>query len=239
MSVEEKIVCRITHSKPIDLLITTKGFLSLCRMYDRQTESGDSKLSISEVRKGSIEIDIIAVAAVLLESVHPVILTIKRWRAIYEYILNSSKNIEPKDISQADYIDTMQYAKIANEEGTIVQIKAGTIVYNNTYHMYQDAKKNYASLKKNTTTPNFHSKELFVWKQINLEKLKIGNRGIISNIESVDKQVIFDDQDVKLQMTKGAGWEKKGYIVDVIVQRDAENKIRVYKIVALIDIVEY
>ena len=234
---KEHVTCIIEHKKPIDVIVFTKGLACLSKMYARRKDNAsNTQLLISEVRKGSICVDIIAeVTATLFNSIHPVMLTFQDLKGIYAYLLNPEKNKRPSNVSLPDFSDAKDIANISSNEGTTTTFKdsKNNIIIQNSYKDCTIINDNYDNLIRPDINPEFHSKQLFSWNQTNFDKDNTGNKGTIRAISHKVKQVIFDNQYIKEKMTSGINWQKIDYIVDVYAQENHEGIIKSYKIVKL------
>ena len=213
---EKKITLKIEHKKPIEIITFTRGLSSISNIYGRYAQEGvDTKILMSEVRKGSIVIEIIAVALVLYESVHPIITTLNTIGCIWKYLLDPQNETEPP-VKNEDYQDAMNVAKISNQKGNVTQLTVESVTINNDYRQYKIIDENYNNKIKPKLIDNFYPKQLFYWKQTNFEKLKAGNRGVIRDISEAQMRVCFEDERLKEKMTTGNNWQNNGYVVDVI-----------------------
>ena len=112
----------------------------------------------------------------------------------------------------------------------------GSIVYNNCIFTGKDVPKMKRTIKETVGDRNahFHTKKLFKWTQVNFDKGKTGNRGIIENIYEKPLRVVFSDDITKNQMTTSTDeidWQKKYYFVDVEVEYDGDVP-KFYKIIS-------
>lgn len=246
-----KLTIKISHKNPINLYDLTMGLNSLAKIYSRfNNNAKDAKLLVREIRKSSIEIDLITL---MCASPIPLISNTNNIVQFYKYIkmfistFTQDKN-EAVDATGEDYLPTpsIQDFKdfrdttlmLSNPEDSINfvarEISSNGIIYMNCSFNGIEAEKIKKNMDKiiNEKESFLKEKQLFYWVQTNFAKTNTGNKGVIENISKEPLRVIFNDNFIKNEMTVSNNeveWQKKYYIVDVEVQHAGE-KPKIYKI---------
>ena len=242
-AIKDKVISfRIEHKASVDVMDLTEGLTSFCRLYDSISEEGETRLKISGLKEGSIIIEILATAAVLIENIHPAFLVMKHLSVLLKHLLSyPNNNPEESVINEKNLGNFVKIANISSKEGTELNISVqgndNNIIIN--HESYQKINKNYNELSKIKGEASQEvDNVLFYWTQTNFDKLDTGNRGIIRNLDKTPKKVIFESTKLKKAMISGNNWQGKGYLVNVTILRDPQDNIKVYKIKTLRDTVD-
>ncbi len=239
---EEKIIFKIDTDSPLSVEDFSKALTALNNEYCN-FNNGGRELQISEVRKGSYEVEFIStILPVLFTSIehsNHLIDFISHIKLITNSLL---RNKIEKDTTKESIqnINSIVSPVIINN-GTLY-ITSGNqdlpIDNKSAKEIHNNAQRNLSQrdLKNEKTNKTIYKKELFYWQQTNFNKKNpnTGNKGIIEDISKKTIPVIFQDDSsiTKTQMTTskdGIDWQKIGYIVDVEVLRK-DGKIKAYKI---------
>ena len=246
-----KLTITIKHSEPVELLTLTAALTSLGRLYgDFSKENKDAKLLITEVRKSSIAIDLVAFASVqAMQMFGDAISPFNNIIQFCAYLKAAIGMCKKEKIVIDDTLPLINEQALrcveklldfAKNDTDSVRFDAcdmtGSIVYNNCIFTGKDVPKMKRTIKETVGDRNahFHTKKLFKWTQVNFDKGKTGNRGIIENIYEKPLRVVFSDDITKNQMTTSTDeidWQKKYYFVDVEVEYDGDVP-KFYKIIS-------
>ena len=239
---DNKIIFRIETDKPLPVEDFTKSLEAFNKEYI--AFSGIEELQISEIRKGSFEVEFISkiVAGLFSEltDVNSIFEFINHLKSIIASLKRDKEETTKRTKSIQNISDISR--PIINNYGTLNMICGGENFILNSQEA-QDINKiaqKVLSQKFKTTedseTNKICKKVLFHWWQVgfNEKKPNSGNKGIIENISKNPIRVIFQDDDsqTKEEMTtsqNGIDWQKVNYVVDVeVITKD--GKIAVYKI---------
>ncbi len=243
-----KITFKINTNEPLSVKDFSDSLMAFNNEYKIFTE-GRAELLISEVRKGSYEVDFFTVVLPSLFA------SVEVMNTVFDYanhikdlvILLSSGNVDESDDSQLSKQTVNNVGDILNpvinNYGTI------NIITNNEMVSItnEDAKtaiknkpkilKRLASSIPSIAQQSLYKKQLFYWHQTGFDKNKpnIGNKGRIVSIQFDAVSVIFEDDSstAKIEMTTsqdGVDWQERGYIVDVEVLRKGDKIVK-YKII--------
>jgi hypothetical protein len=244
----------IDSKEPIPLDVFSKSLSSFKKEFDSITQSS-SELYVKEIRKGSIEIDLLAIASVVAP-VLPLMANANIVGQFVEYVKTTAKWLSgaSKKPDQVSYtIDEIRafkdiFAPVALSKDTganirITQQGQEPIRFDKpqieTMTAFREGEIGLPeSVVSVEPTKDEHHKVLFFWYQACFDESKIntGNKGTIESIDPKPQRVLFadDDSETKKEMTTahpttGMDWQKVGYIVDVEVLRKA-GSIVAYKI---------
>ena len=252
-----KNVMTITYDtdEPISLEDFNKSLSALKKEYDSITLNS-SALLVKEIRKGSFEIDLLAVAYVTvpllttINNTNSIIQFLDYFKATSNWLIGRSK--KPDEIKYSideigKFKEIFQPISQSPDEKAILRISSSDSNDKIAYTKDDAIKisKNFtAELEINNEEEETiemdlsRKKVLFYWYQACFDdtKLNTGNKGTISQIDKHPKKVIFldDDSITKKEMTKNhselsVDWQKVGYIVDVEIMV-SDGKVKAYKI---------
>lgn len=240
---ENKIVFRIETEKPLPVEDFTKSLEAFNREY--KAFSSVAELQISEIRKGSFEVEFIqyiepASLFAGITNINGVFDFIKHLKNLFSS-LKKGENLEINSRDSAENILDIT-RPIINNYGTInmgsgnnnftINDKDAKLINEITKKLLEQPQKNI----ENQSQTTIREKVLFNWQQVsfNEQKPNVGNKGIIQEIDKRAIRVIFadDTSQTKEEMTtshNGIDWQEVNYIVDVEVMTK-DDKIMVYKI---------
>jgi hypothetical protein len=246
---DTKLVINIKHNEPVDLIDLSIGLHSLAKIFCR-FNNGDTtaKLLVKEIRKSSIEIDLITSAFL---STIPIFSGVNNIVQFCNYIKLLVMSIKGKDEQASmDFMHenvlpnpTLKDMQDFGNSLKIIQNPKDTIDFsakNITNSMVlvgchidgEESLRIQENLKilVSENNANIKEKQLFRWVQTNFDKTNVGNKGIIENIYKEPLRVTFVSDIVKNQMIGGKDWQNKFYVVDVEIQY-SEKKPKLYKII--------
>jgi hypothetical protein len=245
----------IDTKEPIPLDLFNKSLASFKKEFDSITQTS-SELYIKEIRKGSIEIDLLAVAGIAA-AILPLIDGVNSIAQFMEYVKRtagwlSGESQKPKEIKYTmnefkNFRDIFAPVIQAKDENANIQFISEGIepIHLDKVKIIKIIKHQEITLElqeqNNTvdTSTNVRKKVLFYWNQTGFDdkNLNTGNRGMIDSIDTKPHKVIFSDDDstTKKEMTRtnpdtGVEWQNVGYIVDVEVMKKG-SEIVAYKII--------
>jgi len=253
---DAKLTISIKNTEPINLIDLTEGLKSLAKLYsDFSKGDKEAGLFVKKVSDGSIIIDLIT------NCIRSVIPLISNMNNIVQFCQNIELFIkifkkDPKEKIQEFQTDKcfLRYPtkedagnfknvlKITKNLGDSVTIQARDIsnvcICTFTGEDSKEMQKNMITEEEvenhiQKKQDNYiYEKQLFRWVQTNFNNLEKGNRGKIERITKKPLKVIFENEDIKRQMTSSSDkteWQNKYYIVDVEVSYD-DGKPKLYKI---------
>ncbi len=219
-------------------------FNAMMRSFEDSIKSftNTNDIVVEDVRSGSIEF----VFAILenssqifnvFYSLTPWLENIKLWYNRFKVEKPEPHTVSPK---QADIIYGV--ANFNAESGSNIYINT----YNNTYNIdkQEDSKKvvqNIEEYRRNLSSNHLQDsyveqiqKEVFMWEQYRVHTKGSGDKGIISKISQNPVKVLFDDENIKRNMTHSDNrfdveWQELHFVVDAEVVYSGE-KIVSYKI---------
>jgi hypothetical protein len=210
---------------------------------------------VKEVRKGSIEIDLLAIATSIHNTLLPIMTDACAVGLFIEYVGKTKDWLTGKTKKPEDRKYTIEqirdfkniFSPIASSLNENVEIrmivKDKPVLHLPKKEVMQIIQYPDGNLELNDKIEEPYiethlSKALFYWYQACFDDSKnTGNKGIISSVDKRPKKVIFQDDTskAKYEMTTNhprfnTDWQKVGYIVDVeLLLRDTE--IVAYKII--------
>jgi hypothetical protein len=247
-----KLKINISNKEPIDLINLTIGLNSFAKLYS-DFNNGDSqaKLLVKEIRKGSIEIDLISLCVV---SAIPLISDVNNIVQFCHYIklligiTTEAKQEEVKQIIADNYLPSPKIKDFKNFKDTVnitggaedvfkmeaINTENGNVYIGSSFDGIQSVKikDSIDKIVKEKEANTEYNKQLFRWVQTNFDNSKQGNKGRIEKITKEPLRVTFDNDEIKNEMTTsndGVEWQNKYYIVNVeILTSDGSPKM--YKI---------
>ncbi len=246
-----KLTIKISHKDAIDLYDLTRGLNSLAKIYSRfNNNAKEAKLLVREIKKSSIEIDLITLMCAspipILSNVNNIIQFCKYIKFLIatfsehqkEEAGSSGEDYLPTP-SIHDYKDFREVTQIISNAQDSINFAAKEItnhgpIYMNGHFNGNEAREIKNNIEKilNEKEAFIKEKQLFYWVQTNFTQTNTGNKGIIENIFKEPLRVIFNDTFTKNEMTisnNRTEWQKKFYIIDVEIQY-ADQKPKIYKI---------
>lgn len=238
---ENKIVFRIETKNPLPVEDFTKSLEAFNREY--KAFSSVAELQISEIRKGSFEVEFIQYIEpsslfVGITNINGVFDFIEHMKNLFSS-LKKGENLESNNKKSVENVSDIT-KPIINNYGNInivlgndnltINSEDAKLINENTKKLLERPQK---TIESQTT---IREKVLFNWQQVsfNEQKPNVGNKGIIQEIDKRAIRVIFadDTSQTKEEMTtshNGIDWQEVNYIVDVEVMTK-NDKIMVYKI---------
>lgn len=249
---EDTLTIKIdTNNNPVDLSSFGKSLTALHDLYSTLYPSKEAIITIKEIRKGSIEIDLVSLGVMILPLVantNTVVQFVRYIKSFLELLKNNSSesdNLRKKYGLPKENTESVKNLKSVlgtlNMSGSTFNNCPMTLIINNKPEeviterdiktVQHNADKYISNNKKEDITDSLiKEKQAFTWNQANFKSKNKGNRGIIENIDSKAKNILFTDDSTKEYMTTGNNWQKKIYYVDVEVQR-ANGKLVSYKVI--------
>jgi hypothetical protein len=246
-----KLTINIENKKPVGLIDLAIGLSSFAKLYsDFNNGDLEAKLLVKEIRKGSIEIDLVSLS---VASAIPIITDVNNIVQFCNYIrlliaiCKKSSQEEIAKITTDNYLPNPTIKDFNNFKDTInivsdaedtinIGTNNGDTYINCTFNGKDVAimKETIRQLQDEPKRQTIFTKQLFTWKQTNFDKTKVGNKGKIENITLNPLKVTFESSLIKEQMTTSTAkpkidWQKKCYVVDVEVMF-LENTPKLYKI---------
>jgi hypothetical protein len=250
----EKIILTFDTHEPIEIEAFCKSLLSFQDEYQSITQKS-SKLLIKEIRKGSIEVELITLATAtvlpLLGNINTVYQFIDYFNKTITWLSGKSKEPEEtkftiKDLENIKNILT----PIAQSSNDTSRILISSTEYHDIVTIDKEIVENVnititrkVLLEKDTANyiiPDVKQKQvLFFWYQTRFDdhEFNSGDKGLVSSIDKTPKKIIFadDSSETKHQMTTTnpmykKDWQEVGYIVDLEIVFH-ENRIIAYKII--------
>lgn len=249
---EDKLTIIFDTHEPIPVDTFCKALTALQDEYSSVTQNS-SKLLIKEIRKGSIEIDLITVASI---AILPFMTNANTVFQFIDYLSSSIRWLSGKEKTPSEIKYSMKELQnfkelfapvvISNTDNSMIRVISpghDEIIIGKNEAKQITQKVEQQEIKLIEPSPFFvkelkHSKVLFYWYQtrFDTEKINSGNQGVVNSIDKNPKKVIFadDPSDTKHQMTTtnpnlNKDWQEVGYIVDLELIVNGE-KIVAYKI---------
>lgn len=241
-----KITFKIDTEEPLSVEKFSNALLAFNEEYKKFADY-NQELTISEVRKGSYEVDFLPIIVpslfAAIENSNNTIEFIKHIKAVTNYLVGKKDEKAP-DAKSIELVNNI-YDPVINNYGNIYLIsgnekvvidnKEAKIAKSNTPKLLKDIKRDVIDIDVKEDA-NVYKKKLFYWHQIRFDEKKpnVGNKGIIESIQKEAVNVIFEDDSstTKKEMITsqdGIDWQERGYIADVEVLRKG-GKIMKYKI---------
>lgn len=242
---QQKFTYRVDTDSHLSVEDFTKALVAINEEY-KQFSYGTHQLEITEIRKGSFEVDfapiIIPTLFSAIENANSIWDFITHIKFVKDFILGNNETVtDAKPSAQSVSNCAKIISPVINNYGTI-NIFSGNENVSIDNGEAKQIKTFIPSLLKDipSTTQESNSnilkKQLFYWYQTRFDdkKTNSGNKGIIEAISSEAVNVIFEDDNslTKQEMTTsqdGVDWQKVGYIVDVEVMRKGDKIVK-YKI---------
>ena len=242
-----KLIINIDHKNPVSLMDLTIGLNAIGSLYNNFTKDDkEAKLLVKEIRKGSIEIDLVTLSTLsaipLINNINNIVQFCHYIKLLIATASKSSSN-EIKDIESEHFLPSIttsnlkDFSKslniVPNDADSIdiraVDLNSGTKYINCTFNGF-DAKQMSSNIDLMLKTSNSqkHTKLLFKWEQTNHSSSKTGNKALVDNLSKKPMRVIFDNDGIKEQMTTsvdGIDWDKKYYVVDIDAQTSEGNLV--------------
>lgn len=216
-----KLTFTIENSAPVDLVNLAVGLNSFAKLYsDFNDGNAEAKLLVKEVRKGSIEIDLVTLCAA---GVIPLISDVNNIVQFAGYIkllvatASGATTEEVQQITADNYFPQPKIKDFKNFKDTLnilgnasdtIKIDAidnenGNVFVGCTFNGSQAArmKEKITEIVQEKENNLKYTKQLFRWSQTNFDSPKTGNMGKIENITPKSLRVIFENDIIKNEMT--------------------------------------
>lgn len=215
--------------------------------YQRFTNN-HKRLVVKEIRKGSGIFEFVEQVVVPVFATMEVTNTVVQFAeyistAIDVILKKKDKLLDniPLTKTTVENVTSMLSPVINGNNNTVNIIVGGQPIMSVGQPEYREIKakstqtlKELKSIKQSHQENRIYNKVLFQWVQTRFDSSKVGNRGVIKQIQDKPVKVIFadDDSDAKTEMTTsahGVDWQKVKYIVDAETMVNDGN-IVAYKI---------
>lgn len=238
---DKKMEITISNENPVSLKDLSLSLLSFNHQFHKFVESEidreseiSSELLIKEVRKGSIVIELVSLAAPIV----PLLWeggTLQQWsgvvKGVCDWLLGKIES-PPKELTKQDLLDWNKFVEpVAKDKSSQMNINVsnGGIVINSFTINSLDANaiQNEISRKvEKLDSPEDHvyRKKIMYWYQAKFDpSSETGNRAIIDDISKSSMKVIFENNAVKDAMLHPPErfkkqWHELAYVVDVEVE---------------------
>lgn len=249
MEEEGKLTVKISNNQPVELIDLTEAFFSLGEQYKRfiarnpePTLPETIRLYVKEIKTGSIIVDLVAFAPLILPVIrdtNTVIGFTKYLKDAYGFFLRKNNKIE--QFEKSDYNQLSKIIDIvAKDSGA--QIHIHTTVHG-TIHQEFNLNSLEANAAQNVIQQELkqleasqisrYDKVLFYFYQAREDtRSQTGDKGIIEKISPIPKKIVFENEEIKRAMLHTAKNPfHLAYVVDVDIET-INNKPALYKIVA-------
>lgn len=250
---ETKLTVTIQHGEPIELLDFTKSFFSLGQQYRRHTSgefSTDSKLYVKEVRNGSTVLEFIEQTKTwllpLAADINTLVEFTKFIKRSYSYLLGKKIDQEPKfSIADLENLKSILEPVVNNDNSTTINfnvtingISADSFTASKIEAGAIQNEINKELKERKVSTERIYEKVVYYYyaAKDEIQNETSWERGKIESITSQAVKVVFDNEDLKVQMihpSKGSIFDI-AYIVDVRVET-IEGRPVLYKILKIHD----
>ena len=244
--IEQKFTYKVDTDTPLSVEEFSKALIAINSEYKRYSYN-QKELQISEVRKGSYEVEFVSVLIPSLfsaiENSNTILDFCSHLKSVKDFIggTDKTKQQKPNEQSIKNCVDIT--SPIIHNHGTINIITGNekVVVVDNAEALQiktlsSQAIEEISTSSKEQAQTNIFKKKLFYWYQTRFDdkKSNSGNKGIIESIQPEAVNVIFEDDNslTKAEMTTsydGVDWQKRGYIVDIEVLRKGDKIVK-YKI---------
>jgi hypothetical protein len=238
MPYENKLSVKIENKHQIELNQLASSLNALSAQYDsflRKTgidyTKNDRKLCVSELKQGSIIIELISSIAVASDNFNAIFGFFEYLRASFDWILG--KTNQAFKYSKRDFEQLSEFVDLAardNGASIAVHVVNSNNVVNNFYidHLQANAAQNIAAQKVEDMTeekPKIFSKELMYWANANFvdSKNKTTNKIIVEKIDKKPRIAVFvnEDDEIKAKSYDSRfpqkNWQNLVYVVDIEV----------------------
>jgi hypothetical protein len=209
----------------------------------------DAKLYIKRVENGSVVVEVIRYAQLVLPFIETtvVLLEFGRWLGVaYDWLLGKSNGERP-DLDRADLVNLSKIVNpVAKDNGSQINVSYvhnGNIEYN--FHLdSRDANASQNAVNREIAslsipTPNLHEKVLMYWYQArNDPSAKTGDRVVIESISTKSVKVVFNTDELKANILGDeTNFFHYAFVVDVSVET-IRGVPAVYKVLRVYDKME-
>lgn len=250
-----KLLIKIENSQPVELFDMTLSMAAIANEYKRfmidhpvNSPGGEIKLYIKEIRSGSIETELAAMAPSLLpltEHAGSIIAYAKHLKTVIEWFAGKSKD-KPAKIDKAGLQNLSSIVEpIAKDNASQFNIGVinGPVTYNININsteanaVQNKVKRELESLKEPVS--GIHEKVLLYWVQAKNQKDgKTGDRAKIESIYKGSVKVVFINDELKIKMLYGQPYPfKMAFVVDVAVETINERPA-LYKVLEIHESIE-
>lgn len=238
------------NTKPVNLTEFAVSMIDLANNFQDYVskEIKDCNLKgtlyIKEIRKGSIDIDLIAQAPMILATAHEYGILLEWVKWIKDVIDQLAGNKDETKISKKTQTQIENILQpVANDEASqlIVNMQQNNNSPVNIFVLSGQDANTVIQQSRNLTDDKTDieiekHKQVFRWNQVNFEnKSKKGTKGIIESITKKPLNVFFETDATKEEMTTNnsdfdKAWQDLAYVVDVEVHT-INGKPASYKII--------
>lgn len=250
-----RLIIKIDNSKPVELMDLTRGLLGLADEYASFiADSGyiggpdEIKLYIKEIKSGSIEAELVALAPGLLALVNHPMTVLGYARFLSEtYDFLTGKSPANPVTNRTTYENASAFvepiAKDSASQLNLSVVNNGNVEFH--YHLdsaganvAQNAARRELARKRETVT-GLHDKVLLYWYQTRGDiKSKAGDKAIVESLWDRPVKAIFEDASIKEKiLSSPENLFNLAYIVDLEVGT-VDGQPAVYKITRLHEIIE-
>lgn len=248
-----RLIITIKNKQPVELLDLTKSLVALSTNFDRYTsehgetkEHKEAKLYVKEIRAGSIVIELIELATIgmipFAENVNTILDFANYFKKTVNFFLKgegTDPELTPVELKEISTIIN----PVAKDNGS--QFNLGTTVNGNLTINFN------LNSNESNAVQNIFNREL---KKLKLPELsddteervvltffqarsdmnsKIGNKGIIESLSKKPMNIVFDNEELKMEILhSNINPLKTAYVVDVKIETINE-KPSIYRITKL------
>jgi len=253
---DTKLIVEISNKQPIELVDLTKSLLSLASQFSSYVEKNgtnkeerEARLFVKEIKSGSVIIELIELATIGLipfaENMNTIFEFATYCKNVFIYILKGNKSEENMlELTPTDYRELSAIVNpIAKDNAS--QINFSTTVNGNvTLNFNIDStqsnaiqnivKRQLNILKQPESENDIYEKVVFTWFQARSNiKSKIGNKGLIENLNKKALNVIIENDKIKEEMLHSDNNPlKTAFVVDAKIE-NINGKPAVYRILNL------
>ena len=240
------LIVKIENNQPIDLFDLNETLLSFAKMYkryiaeDSETATQEYKLSVRNVRHGSMIFDLVPHAETL--SLIPVMVKhAEELIGFGEKVVSlidffRGKGNKPHGLTVQDAHDISQLATVsANNNGTATCIQIEHVTFNTTVildstdaNAMQNRARNFIASHQ-VPIKGLHEQVVMHWGTADRHATSSKDRAIIETFSKKPIKIIFANEEAKRAMM-GEALFRKAYIVDVEIHT-VNDEPKLYKVI--------
>ncbi|NOU19389.1 MAG: hypothetical protein HOO91_17675 [Bacteroidales bacterium] len=248
-----RLVINLKNNNPIELLDLTKSLVSLATQFNSYVtknadtkENKEAKLYVKEIKSGSVIVELVELATIgmipFIENTNTIIEFAKHFKSAINYFLKNEG--EKPELTTTDFKEIATIINpIAKDVGSQFNLST-TINGNVELHLHLNStetnalqnifKKEIEKSKLPEQLDDVKTSVLMTWFQArNDMKSKIGNKGVIEELDKKPLNITFENEEIKESMLHGdINPFNTAYIVDIKVQT-IQDCPAAYKIVKL------
>jgi hypothetical protein len=251
---ETKLTITLKNKQPVELADLTLGLFALADEYRRfvprhpvaRTQADrDCRLYIKEVRSGSIEIDLVAMAPLALpfiENANSVVEFARYLKDAYEFLAGRSDQPPDPAPDKANYENLSKVVSVvAKDRGAQVNFVADTITFHlsstDARAIREGASQEISALR--IPVAGLHEKVVLHWYQArNTTESTAGDRAVIESLGRMPVKTVFRSEELKCRfLLEEENPFKRAYVVDVIAECVDDRPV-LYNILRLIDTID-